>query len=110
MGTQKEIAQKIIDKKGDYVLAIKANQPEIWDEIQDEFRLYKPKYQHTTMDVGLGRIETRHCSVIINFHFIDKDNPWPELKSIIKMESKREFKNSSKNRKNRYVFIFPVKK
>jgi predicted transposase YbfD/YdcC len=96
MGAQKEIAQKIIDKKGDYVLAIKANQPEMWNKIQDEFRFYKPKYQHTTIDAGHGRIETRYCSVITDFQFIEKDNPWPKLKSIIKVESIREFKNSSK--------------
>jgi len=52
MGAQREITRKIIDKKGDYVLAIKANQPEMWEKIQDEFKFYKPKYQYTIIEAG----------------------------------------------------------
>jgi len=36
MGTQKKIAEKIIDKEGDYVLALKGNQ----ETLHDDVRLY----------------------------------------------------------------------
>ncbi len=48
------------------------------------------------MVLGKGRIETRTCSVITDFRFIEKDSGWKNLKSIIKIESTREFKNSEK--------------
>uniref|UniRef100_UPI0040482C0C ISAs1 family transposase n=1 Tax=Flavobacterium sp. TaxID=239 RepID=UPI0040482C0C len=38
MGCQTEIADKIIEKKADYVLAVKANQAKLLEEIEDEFR------------------------------------------------------------------------
>lgn len=37
MGTQTEIANKIIDKKGDYVLALKANHPTLYNQVQQWF-------------------------------------------------------------------------
>ena len=37
MGTQTEIAKKIIDKKGDYVLALKANHPTLYNQVQEWF-------------------------------------------------------------------------
>ena len=37
MGTQTEIAKKIIDQKADYVLALKANHPTLYNQVQDWF-------------------------------------------------------------------------
>jgi predicted transposase YbfD/YdcC len=96
MGTQKEIAKKIIKKEADYVLAVKENQSQLLEDIQDEFRFYKPSSLNITHDVDHGRIETRVCSVISDFQFIKNDNDWKNLTSIIKVESTREFKNSNK--------------
>ena len=51
----------------------------------------------TDIDLGHGRIETRKCSVIANFKFINNtDNKWNKLNQIIKIESIRAFKNSDK--------------
>jgi predicted transposase YbfD/YdcC len=38
MGTQTEIAQKIIDKKADYVLALKANHPTLYSQVEKWFK------------------------------------------------------------------------
>lgn len=37
MGTQTEIAKKIIDRKADYVLALKANHPTLYNQVQEWF-------------------------------------------------------------------------
>jgi predicted transposase YbfD/YdcC len=37
MGTQTEIANKILEEKGDYVLALKANQPTLYNQVQQWF-------------------------------------------------------------------------
>jgi len=97
MGTQKEIARQIIDSNADYILAVKGNQPQLLEEIQDEFKFYKPASIHIDEDLGHGRIEKRVCSVINNFQFISNDTPWKNLKTIIKVESTRIFKNSDKS-------------
>ena len=96
MGTQIEIAEKIIENKADYILAVKANQPNLLEDIEDEFRFSKQIETDIDEDLGHGRIEKRICSVITDFQFIKSDTKWKNLKSIIKIESTREFKNSHK--------------
>ena len=97
MGTQTSIANKIIENGADYILAVKENQEELLEEIKDEFRFSKDIEISTDIDFGHGRIETRKCSVISEFQFIENiDNKWNSLNQIIKIESIREFKNSDK--------------
>lgn len=81
MGCQKEIAKKIIDAKGDYVLAVKDNQPKLHDAIKDLFsderqdELLKMQHrQHQTSEKGHGRIDDR-CYVLAK---IPRDASWKD--------------------------------
>ena len=94
MGTQKEIAEKIIEKQADYILAVKDNQPQLLQDIKDEFRFSKQVTTDTDEYLDHGRIETRICSVISDFQFLNSNPNWVALKSIVRIESTREFKNS----------------
>ena len=96
MGTQKEIAEKIIKNDANYILAVKGNQAQLLEDVEDEFKFAKQLNSTTHEDIGHGRIETRTCSVITDFQFIKNQNNWKNLNSIIKIESIREFKNSDK--------------
>ena len=96
MGTQKEIAEKIINNGANYILAVKANQAQLLEHVQDEFKFAKQLEISVNEDLGHGRIETRTCSVIKDFKFIENQNQWKNLTSIIQIESIREFKNSNK--------------
>ena len=42
MGCQKEIAQQIIDRGGQYVLALKGNQPQLREAVAAEFNQASP--------------------------------------------------------------------
>ena len=96
MGTQKEIAEKIIAKDAHYILAVKENQAQLLQNIKDEFKFSKQVATNINEDMGHGRIETRTCSVINNFQFLKDNHDWVSLKSVVKIESAREFKNSNK--------------
>lgn len=96
MGCQQDIAKKIIEQQADYILAVKENQKELFENIVDEFKFAKDIQTDTTEDVDHGRIETRKCSVISDFQFIENQEKWAGLKCVIKVESTREFKNSDK--------------
>jgi predicted transposase YbfD/YdcC len=96
MGCQQEIARKIIEQEADYILAVKENQKQLHQDIVDEFRFGKNIQVDLSEDLDHGRIETRKCSVITDFKFIENKEEWTGLKSIIKIESIREFKNSDK--------------
>lgn len=97
MGTQTDIAEKIIKNDADYILAVKENQKQLLEEIKDEFKFAKNIAVDSHIDMGHGRIETRKCSVVSEFLFIENQNDkWKSLKQVIKIESIREFKNSDK--------------
>lgn len=96
MSCQKAIAEKIIDEKADYILALKGNQKQLLQDVKEEFRFGKKIITYQDVDFGHGRIETRKCSLISDFQFIQDDREWTGLKTIIRIESKREFKNSDR--------------
>jgi predicted transposase YbfD/YdcC len=100
MGCQKEIAKTIIENDANYILAVKENQAALLEKIQDEFLFSKQITQDTCIDGDHGRIETRVCSVITDLQHVEKDGEWENLNAVVKIESKREFKNSDKPTEN----------
>lgn len=60
MGTQTEIANKIIEKKGDYVLALKANHPTLYNQVQQWFETAQAQNFHFVDVSYVKRIETGH--------------------------------------------------
>jgi len=71
MGCQIDIADKIIAKDADYILAVKENQAQLYQDIKDEFRFGKNIEVDLSEEVDHGRIETRKCYVIRDFKFIN---------------------------------------
>lgn len=94
MGCQKDIAEKIIDKKADYILAVKGNQGNLEEAISDTLKLEKPCSVHKWEDVGHGRIETRTCKAFSNLSHFEKAEDWSGLKTFFVIESE-VYKKSS---------------
>jgi predicted transposase YbfD/YdcC len=92
MGCQKEIAKTIVSRNADYVLALKDNQSDLLQEVIDEFRFSKTDDFTQDIDYGHGRIESRSCSVIRHFDLVESSTKWKGMKSIVKIESVRDFK------------------
>ena len=97
MGCQREIAQKIIDKKADYVLALKGNQGSLREDVEVFVAEQKAKgFKDTkisrdeTVDGDHGRIETRTTTVIHDIAWLQDRHDWPGLKSVIIVDSIRE--------------------
>lgn len=88
MGTQKAVAEKIIESQGDYILALKQNQETLYDQVTNQFNFKEDSYsQH--LDKGHGRAEIRTCKVIHELNWIDEKENWKGMKSIIKITSER---------------------
>jgi len=103
MGCQKKIVEKIRAKNADYVIAVKNNQKELYDQIDKLFAIVKPSSEDLDYDVGHGRVEKRKCFVIDDFTFFDDNEDWKDLKSIVKIETKRFNKSTLKtNNESRY--------
>lgn len=89
MGCQKEIASKIVDRGGDYVLTVKDNQPNLAEDIYTALDEAMAKDfegmrydEHTTYDKGHGREETRHYTVLFDPEGIRNKDDWEQLKAI----------------------------
>jgi predicted transposase YbfD/YdcC len=92
MGCQKNIAKTIRSRKADYILAVKANQGNLYKEIIDMFdKVKKPEfasYIHsvdTQLDKDHGRIETRECVTIENLGWLFEIQQWEDARSICKI-------------------------
>lgn len=96
MGCQKEIARQIIEQKGNYVLAVKENQPTLHEQIVntfaeaklEEFRGWTHDYAQS-VEKGHGRIETRKLWVTNEIDHLSVAKDWPGLACIVKVESTR---------------------
>jgi predicted transposase YbfD/YdcC len=94
MGCQKEIAQRILDRGADYLLATKGNQGRLVENIEESFGHLKADNTASATDFGHGRIETRTCSVLSDLRCIEDANQWPSLRTIAKIESTRVIKRT----------------
>jgi len=89
MGCQKEIAKKIKDGGGDYVLAVKDNQPKLYEAIVDYFAkavehnpMRVPHRYHDAHETSHGRVEDRYyylAKLPGDFAFAKQ---WPGIKAI----------------------------
>ena len=97
MGCQRDIAKKIIEKKADYVIALKGNQGALRENV--ELFVAEQKaigFQDTEIsqdepvDGDHGRIETRKTTVIHDVAWLQERNNWPGMKSVVMVESIQE--------------------
>jgi predicted transposase YbfD/YdcC len=97
MGCQRDIAKKILEKKADYVLALKGNQGSLREDIEifaaeqivNGFKDTTVS-RHQTVDGDHGRIETRTYTAIHDVAWLQERHNWPGLKGVVMVESTRE--------------------
>jgi predicted transposase YbfD/YdcC len=96
MGCQKAIAKQIINQEGDYVLALKGNQGNLLNSVEDFFakadeNLYEglPVEYYETKDENHGRIEYRRHWTTNKIDEVNKHEAWKGFKIIGMVESER---------------------
>jgi predicted transposase YbfD/YdcC len=104
MGCQTTIAQKIIDKKADYVLALKGNHGQLHSDVAEWFewaqqRDFKqmPHSFAQTVNKNHGRIEIRQCWALSDpraFEVIRHHDGWAGLQSIVMVKRERHTLNN----------------
>jgi predicted transposase YbfD/YdcC len=87
MGCQRAIAEKIIDKKADYILAVKESQGHLLEEVKDSFQMLAADAVGEEIDYGHGRVERHRCAVIADLSPIEKAAEWASLRGIIRIPS-----------------------
>jgi predicted transposase YbfD/YdcC len=110
MGCQRAIARKIIERKADYVLALKGNQGTLQDDVALFVAEQKSKgFTDTivstdeTIDGDHGRIETRCVTVIHDVEWLRERHQWPGLRGVIVVDSRRETRAGSESETRLYL-------
>jgi predicted transposase YbfD/YdcC len=105
MGCQRTIAEKIVDKKADYILAVKDNQQLLLDDIKDSFRMLAADTVAEEIDCGHGRVERRRCTVLGDLTLLDKPGDWKGLRSLVRIEAERFHKATGKTEHETRYYI-----
>jgi len=110
MGCQRAIAQKIVDKKADYILALKGNQGALRRDVELFVAEQNAKdFKDTTIsraetiDGDHGRIETRAVTVIHDIEWLQEQHAWPGMKSVVMVESTREISGKTERETRFYI-------
>lgn len=116
MGTQTKIAQDIISKGADYILALKDNQGKLHQKALDQFHFAANQIKmdkserwnlHTTTENSNGRITTRKVAVTNDIEWMDGGirGRWDGLNNLIMVESSVTTINTEKVSKQRRFYI-----
>ena len=92
LNCQRAIAEQIVEQRGDYALALKANQGTLHEDVVlllDDPEL-KASRTAPLVEADHGRIETRTATVSTEIGWLQKQHQWPGLKAIGKVERVRE--------------------
>ncbi len=98
MSCQREIAAQIVNQGGQYVLALKGNQPAMFDDVTRFLADPEARVVETakpTVDADHGRIETRSAVVSDDIDWLQDIHHWPGLKAIGAVRRTREFKRAN---------------
>lgn len=85
IGTQSNIAETIVKRGGDYLLALKANRPATRADVEAFFADPPPdmvETPHVTVDADHGRIETRRHLVCHDIAWLFSDRRFPDEPSF----------------------------
>jgi predicted transposase YbfD/YdcC len=102
MGCQRAVAKKILERRADYVLALKGNQGTLRDDVEIFAAEQKANgfrdttvSRSTTADGDHGRIETREVTVFHDAVWLRDRHDWPGLNAVVMVESRRELRGGA---------------
>ena len=99
LNTQKETVKAVVKAKGDYVLALKANQGTIYQEVSEYFHdndLLKETEYYSETEKSHSKFIKREYYMINNINWITNYKEWKNLKSIGYEKKTIEFINNDK--------------
>jgi predicted transposase YbfD/YdcC len=87
MGCQKAIADQIRQREADYVLAVKENQPTLYEEVEGAIAEALEQDagdidEHQTVETGHGRQETRTYAIFPKPDSVDPEGLWRDLSAV----------------------------
>ena len=114
MGATAKIAQAVLDRGADYLLALKSNQGHLFEEAELYFRDATGLDLFQTVDADHGRIETRRHAVSCDVAWLRADRAapgeprFPGLKAIARVEAEVEARGKTTIARRYYLCSAPL--
>ena len=114
IGTQENIVNKIVEKKGHYVLPVKDNQRELRKQIKSQFDSYNNLYGNTeiiykkTIEKDHGRTEEREYYLCYNTTKIKDKEKWNTVKAIAYTKVSRIYNDETITAENYYIIDYQI--
>ena len=114
MGTQTKIAEQIIEQEGDYALALKDNQGNLYDEVKATCTMAEKEAFATveyesdrTVEKAHGRLEIREYWIISDpaiLEYLDSEKRWKGLRGIGMVRAERRIEQEI-TKETRYFLL-----
>lgn len=115
IGCQKNITRIITEeKKADYVIALKKNQPDLYNEVAALFKVADKDNQIETdvwesLDKGHGRLESRTCTCIEATPWLEHVlQDWHNLQTVVRVVSVCERKGERSEQTRYFISSLPA--
>jgi predicted transposase YbfD/YdcC len=110
MGCQREIADQIREGGGDYVLAVKQNQPKLYERVEEAISEALEEDtgnldEHQTVEKGHGRHETRTYAIVAAPESVDPEELWRDLSAVGIAISDRVDSQGRQSMETRYYIL-----
>lgn len=113
IGCQTDIAQKIVQKGGDYLLRVRGNQEKLMDQIRGYFEWALDEDQpadqtaeyvhHRSVDGGHGRVEVRECWCSEQLSGLEATQPWAEANAVMLVRTERHVDGERQTQTKCYI-------
>lgn len=112
-GCQKEIAEKIREQGGHYVLALKGNHPKLLQDVQEAVERHVERLAREgggwleTADTRHGRHERRSYTLVQDLSEVEGRESWPDLTAVVAVLSERTIGGATSSEVRYYLTSFP---
>jgi len=109
MGCQRDIAEKIVGRGGQYVLALKGNQSALQEDVRtflDDVIAQEAASSydyHETIEKAHGRIELRKCWSCGDVDWLVQRHNWPGLSSMVAVECTRTVNGGTSTERRYFI-------
>jgi predicted transposase YbfD/YdcC len=105
IGCQSAIANQILEQGGEYLLAVKKNQKELFEQLEDSFLLNPSIAQDMQWEYQRGRFEQRKCQILQAHQMLRPETlaQWKGVKTLVKIDAQRHEKDKISQETRYYI-------
>lgn len=109
LGCQKKVAAYIADRQAEYLLSLKKNQQQTFEDVEDSFRFAEQTDYYQDREYDHGRYERRHCSVVKLSEAAPNETfrDWKDLRYLIRIQASRQTSKGNSQQTRYYLSNAP---